>query len=67
VIEPGRSYRLVRDFEVRDEATGTIKSVLRAGTLLLAKKTEPGMDRVWVDKVDMPLPIAALRIHVDQA
>ena len=66
-LEPGRSYRLIRPFEVRDEVTGTIRSILRAHTLVKIKRLDPDADRVWIDAVNLPLPLSALPRHLTPA
>lgn len=64
-IEAGRSYRLVRPFEVRDEQTGTIRDYLLKGKVIHIRKVATELDRVWVDGVSAPLPYYALRHHLE--
>lgn len=66
-VEPGRTYRLLRPFEVRDEQTGTIKHYLLKGAVLNVKRTAPEQDRVWVEGVSLPLPYLALLRHITEA
>lgn len=63
-LELGKAYRLVRPFEVRDDKTGTIRSILRKETIVQVKRIKPEEDHVWVEGVNLPLPLSALRIHV---
>lgn len=63
-IEAGRSYRLVRPFEVRDEQTGTIRNYLLKGTIIHVSKVAIDQDRVWIAGVTAPLPYFALRHHL---
>jgi hypothetical protein len=65
MIEAGRSYRLRREFEVRDEKTGTLKSRILAGTVLTVKRIDTDEDHAWVEGVAHPLPLNALRRAVD--
>jgi hypothetical protein len=64
-IEAGRVYRLRRDFEVRDEKTGTLKDILRKGWELKVKQVKSEEGRVWVEGVALPLPEEPLRRAVD--
>jgi len=66
-IEAGATYRLMHDLEVRDEATGTLKAYLRKGTLLVVKKVDDVTEHVWVEGVDLPLPLDALPYKVERA
>lgn len=66
-IEAGRSYRLVRNFEVRDEHTGTMKSFLLRGTVIKVKKVAPEQDRAWIEGVAPPLPLGALGMHISES
>lgn len=66
-IEPGRTYRLRRNWEVRDERTGTIRDHLLKGTPLNVRAVEPDNDRVWVAGLAIPLPLSALSRAVDPA
>jgi len=60
-IEVGRSYRLTREWEVRDEKTGTLKSYLLKGQILKVRRVASEEDHVWVEGVSHPLPLSALR------
>jgi hypothetical protein len=64
-IAAGRSYRLKRNFEVRDERTGTLKTYFLKGAVLKVKKVLPEEDQVWVEGSPLPLPLAALQRAVD--
>lgn len=63
-MEVGRQYRLVRPFEVRDEKTGTMRHYLQKDSLLKVRKVSVEEEHVWVDGIDMPLMLDALRQHV---
>lgn len=65
--EVGHSYRLVRDFEVRDEKTGTLKHLIRKGDVVKVKKVEAEMDRVYLEGVPLPAAMAALSMHIQPA
>lgn len=60
-IESGRSYRLQRELEVRDEKTGTMRAYFLRGTVVTVKRVSTEEDRVWVDGTPAPVPLAALR------
>jgi hypothetical protein len=62
--EVGRSYRLVRDFEVRDEKTGTLKHLVRKGEVVKVKKIEADLDRVYLEGVALPAALAAFSMHI---
>lgn len=64
-IEAGRSYRLVRPFEVHDEQTGTMRHYLLKGTVIHVRKVAVDLDRIWIDGVSAPLPYFALRHHLE--
>lgn len=65
-FQPGERYKLRRDFEVRDFVTGTTKGVIRAGQVITISKVEEDLDRLLVEGQPVPLPIGALRLHVDR-
>jgi hypothetical protein len=65
-FQPGEQYKLRRDFEVRDPVTGTIKYVIRRGQVITIRKIESDVDLLYVEGQQIPLPIAALSIHVDR-
>lgn len=62
--EVGRSYRLVRDFEVRDEQTGTLKHFIRKGEVVKVKRIEAEMDRIYLEGVKLPAALAAFQTHI---
>lgn len=64
-LEPGKTYRLRMDLEVRDEQTGTLRAYLRRGNILTVKKAEPEQERVWVEGISHPIPDIALMRLVD--
>lgn len=66
-ITVGTTYRLVHDFEVRNEATGTLKLYLRRGTLLTIKRVDAETEHAWAEGMDLPLPLDVLPRHVDPA
>jgi hypothetical protein len=65
IIEAGQVYRLRREFELRDEQTGTLKQYFLKGTELKVRKVAVEEERVWVEGVSLPLPLAALRRVVE--
>lgn len=62
--EVGHSYRLVRDFEIRAEQTGTLKYLVRKGEVVKVKKIEPEMDRIYLEGVQLPAALGALGMHL---
>jgi hypothetical protein len=66
-IEVGGSYRLRREFEVRDEQTGTLKVFYLKGTVLKAKRVSVEEDHVWVEGSSLPLPLRTFQRVVDPA
>lgn len=62
--EVGHSYRLVRDYEVRDEKTGTIKHFIRKGEVVKVKRTEADLDRIYLEGVQWPAALAAFSMHI---
>jgi len=62
--EVGKQYRLVRDYEVHDPNTGTLKHFLRKGEVVTVKKIEEDMDRIYVEGVPMLIPLDAFVIHI---
>lgn len=65
IIEAGQVYRLRREFELRDEQTGTLKQYFLKGTELKVRKVAEEEERVWVEGVSLPLPLAALRRAIE--
>lgn len=63
-VETGHSYRLRRDFEVRNQ-NGTLKAVLAGGTEVHVLRVEPAEDAVYVEGCDLPIPLEPLEMHVD--
>lgn len=64
-LEDGRTYRLRRNFEVREEETGTLRAYFRKGELLVLKRVVPEESRVYVEGTEWPLPLDALAKAVD--
>jgi len=64
-ITAGQTYRLRRDFEVRDEKTGTMKHFLPKGTALTVRRIAADEDRVWLEGVPLPVAISALERAVE--
>jgi len=62
--EVGQSYRLVRDFEVRDEKTGTLRHLIRKGEVVKVKKIDADTDRIYLEGVQVPAAYAALQQHI---
>ncbi|MFZ5828012.1 MAG: hypothetical protein ACOY94_27215 [Bacillota bacterium] len=65
--EVGHSYRLVRDLEVRDEHTGTLKHLIRKGDVVKVKKIEEEMDRIYLEGVPLPAALRAFGMHIQAA
>ncbi len=65
--EVGSSYRLVRDYEVRDEKTGTLKHLIRKGEVVKVKKIEAELDRIYLEGVPLPAALAAFQMHIQPA
>lgn len=63
-LEVGQSYRLVRDYEIRNEETGTLKHVIRKGEVVKVRKVEAEADHVWLEGVTYPAAYGTLPIHV---
>ena len=61
----GESYRLLREFEIHDEKTGTPKAFLRKGALVKVRRLDPDDDHVFVEGQSLPLPLGALRRMVE--
>lgn len=64
-LESGRSYRLRRELEVRDEKTGTLKFYFLGGTVVKVRRVIPDEDRVWIEGTTLPVPLIALSRMVD--
>lgn len=64
-IEAGRSYRLQRDLEVRDEKTGTLRAVLRKGTVVAVRRIDADEDHAFLEGLSVPLRLDALSRMVD--
>lgn len=64
-LETGRSYRLRRDLEVRDDRTGSMRHFFLKGTELKVKRLVPEWDQVFVEGAAAPIPLTALTRLVD--
>ncbi len=65
VIEAGRTYRLRRNWEIRDEKTGIMKHFILGGTEVKVKRVVPEEDHVYLEGVPLPVPLAAFERAVD--
>lgn len=65
--EVGKSYRLLRDFEVRDEKTGTLKHLIRKGEVVTVVEVDPGMNRVYLEGLSLPAALEAFQVHIQPA
>lgn len=65
--EVGKSYRFIRDFEVHDPKTGTLKHLLRKGEVFTVKKIDLEMDRIYLEGVPVEIPLDAIGIHIRPA
>ncbi|MDF2628598.1 MAG: hypothetical protein K0R39_2429 [Symbiobacteriaceae bacterium] len=59
-IAAGSKYRLKQDLEIRDEKTGTLRAVLRKGTVVAVKRIEVDEDHAFLEGVGVPLRLDAL-------
>lgn len=66
-MEVGVSYRLKLDQEIRDENTGTIRELVRKGSVVIVKRIAAEENRVWLEGHPHPLNYAALRRRVVKA
>lgn len=64
--EVGCSYRLVRDYEIRNE-NGTLKHVIRKGEIVKVTKIEAELDRIYLEGVPLPAAGGTLGIHIQPA
>lgn len=64
-LESGRVYRIVRNLEIRDEKTGTLRAFYLKGTELTLRKVAEDEDRVWLEGCAWPVPISSLRRMVE--
>lgn len=60
----GQSYRLVRNFEIHDEKTGTLRHLIRAGEVVKVRKIEEAADRIYLEGIPTPAFYQAFRMHV---
>ena len=65
--EVGKRYRLVRDYEVRNEKTGTLTFLIRKGEVVTVRKIEPEMNRVYLEGLAQPAALAAFEVHIRPA
>lgn len=65
--EVGQTYRMIRDYEVRDEKTGTLKHFIRKGEVVKVRKIEPELDRLYLEGVPLPAALAAFGMHITPA
>lgn len=63
-IAPGHAYRLLINFEVHDENTGTMREFLLKGTVIKVKRVAADQGRVWVEGHDYPFPLWAFEKQV---
>lgn len=66
-IQPGHSYKLKRNLEIREEHTGTMKAFYLGGTVLKVRKVVPEEDQVFVEGQPMHIPLAAFQRMVTEA
>jgi hypothetical protein len=59
-MEPGKQYRLKRNFEVRTYK-GSLKHQILFDTVVVVKKVDASIDQVWVEGIDLPVPLAAFQ------
>lgn len=64
-IQPGHSYKLKRNLEIRDEQTGTMRAFYLGGTVLKVRKVVEEMDEVFVEGQPKPIPLAAFQRMVE--
>lgn len=63
-LTAGHSYRLVRNFEIHDEKTGTLRHLIRAGDVVKVRKIDEEADRIYLEGVPAPAFYRAFRVHV---
>lgn len=63
-LDVGRSYRLVRDYEIHDEKTGTLKYLIRSGEVVKVRKIDEENDHVYFEGVPVPAFYQAFLMHV---
>lgn len=66
-IEAGRSYRFQREVEVRDEKTGTLRAIIRKGTVLAVRRIDAEEDHAFLEGLSLPMRLDALARMVDPA
>ena len=62
--EVGRHYKLVRDFEIRDPDTGTLKYLIRRGEVVKVRKIEEEKDLIYFEGVSVPAFFRAFQMHI---
>ncbi len=63
-LKAGQAYRLLGNFEIHDERTGTLKGYALKGTILRIKRVAPEQDRAWAEGYAHPFPLSALEQKV---
>lgn len=65
--EVGRRYRLVRNFEIHDPDTGTLKYLIRAGEVVKVRKIEEEKDLIYLEGISAPAFLRAFQMHIAPA
>ncbi len=62
--EVGRQYRLVRNFEIHDQETGTLRHLIRAGEVVKVRKIEEEKDLIYLEGMSTPAFFRAFQMHI---
>ncbi|BAD41516.1 hypothetical protein [Symbiobacterium thermophilum] len=62
--EVGRHYKLVRDFEIHDPDTGTLKHLIRKGEVVKVRKIEEEKDLIYLEGISVPAFFRAFQMHI---
>ncbi|MFO7274195.1 MAG: hypothetical protein DIU55_004945 [Bacillota bacterium] len=62
--EVGRRYKLVRDFEIHDPETGTLRHLIRKGEVVKVRKIEEENDFIYLEGVSVPAFLGAFQMHI---
>lgn len=62
--EVGRQYKLVRDFEIHDPETGTLRHLIRGGEVVKVRKIEEEKDFIYLEGISAPAFFRAFQMHI---
>lgn len=66
-LAPGQTYRLLINFEVHDEATGTLRELVRKGSVVKIRRIAADQGRVWLEGHEYPFPLWSLEKQLTAA